>query len=83
MPITRQQLEAPLQKLARSLDSTLHAQVGERVGFALLVFDFGDTGNVAYVSNAQRPEMIKALQEILAKWESGLSTDPRGPKAEG
>jgi hypothetical protein len=34
-------------------------------GFALLLFDFGEKGNIAYVSNANREDMIEALGELL------------------
>lgn len=32
-------------------------------GFLLMAFDFGDGGNLAYVSNAQRPDVLKVLEE--------------------
>ncbi len=39
----------------------------KNVGFALLMFDFGDAGNLAYVSNAKREDMIRAVEEWLTK----------------
>jgi hypothetical protein len=35
------------------------------VGFALLLFDFGGKGDIAYVSNANSEDMIEALDELL------------------
>lgn len=42
-----------------------------RLGFALLVFDFGDTGTMAYASNADRQDMIRALDECRRKLIEG------------
>lgn len=36
-------------------------------GFALLVFTFGGGGTMTYISNAQRADMVKAMQEFIAK----------------
>lgn len=37
-------------------------------GFSLLVFSFGDGGSMFYTSNAQREDMIRAMQEFIAKF---------------
>jgi hypothetical protein len=39
-------------------------------GFALLVFDFDTPGRMNYISNAQRSDMVNALKELIAKFES-------------
>jgi hypothetical protein len=80
---TRADLEAENRRLAGILDDYLKQRHGEAVGFTLFVFDFGDKGNIAYISNAQREDMIKATKEWLARLEAGLNTDPPGPRAEG
>lgn len=36
-------------------------------GFAFLMFDFGDVGNIAYLSNAKRGDMVKVLEELIGK----------------
>ena len=36
----------------------------EKVGFCLLLFDFGEGGNCTYVSNADRADMRAALREF-------------------
>ncbi len=40
-----------------------------------MIFDFGDVGTFAYSSNAQRAEMITALEELVAK----LKAPPKRP----
>lgn len=42
------------------------------VGYALLFFDFGEGGNLAYMSNGDREDMVKALEELLERWR-GIS----------
>jgi hypothetical protein len=37
------------------------------MGFALMLFDFGEGGEFFYASNAHRTDMIKMLQEALVK----------------
>lgn len=39
------------------------------VGFTLLVFDFGEKGDVAYVSNGRRADVLKLLKEHVAHME--------------
>lgn len=83
--IERRKLEAAAQQVASALDEALPKMLGvtERVGFMLLVFEFGPRGNLAYISNAQREAMITAVREWLARQEAGLTTDPPGPRTQG
>lgn len=59
-----------MEELARTLDAVLPelTSSGKRLGFAVLVFDFGDGGNMQWCSNAKREDMIAALRELLGKW---------------
>ena len=49
------------------------AKVGEKIGvhlppgfgFALILFDFGERGNLAYMSNGEREDMLRVLQELI------------------
>ena len=60
-------------------------------GFALFFFDFGDKPGrrLEYISNAQRPDVLRALKEFIAKQESAdvygkhLGDDPPPIKLEG
>lgn len=42
-------------------------------GIALLAFDFGKEGQMSWISNGQREDMIKALREMANRLESGLA----------
>jgi len=39
------------------------------VGFAIILFDYGDGGSCAYASNGNRQDMIKLLREMTEKLE--------------
>jgi len=68
MTVTKAQLEGPLRQIAAALEETLPTMIGvdEPIGFAVFLFDFGETGSLAYVSNAKREDMIAAVKEWLA-----------------
>src|SRR5690349_2274450 len=60
------------QAIAQGLDEVLNGeQHPKKIGFAVFVFEFGKTsgGQVNYVSNAERKEMITAVREWLARAE--------------
>ena len=63
----------------------LHHKLGHEVGLTVFVFEFveADYGNIAYISNAQRADMIEAVRVWLARMDAELVTDPPGPKAKG
>ena len=72
--ILKEKLEFSARAIAMAIDEQLEEWAGTKVGFALLIFDFGEDGNLAWVSNAEREDMIKALQEFIEK--EGISISP-------
>jgi hypothetical protein len=71
-----------LEKASRDVMGYLLHVLGKNVGLAVFVFEFGTGKNLAYVSNAKRADMIAGVKEWLARVESGLDTDPPGPRAQ-
>lgn len=65
--IAREDVENAARELGLALSKSLEKRAGEPVGFALLVFDFGDGGSLAYMSNAERTGVIKAMKEFLQR----------------
>jgi hypothetical protein len=54
--------------MGRAIGESIDGLFGpRRAGYALLLFDFGDSGSMAYASNGKREDMIKALAELLVK----------------
>jgi len=71
---------ALMQSLASALDGVLNGEdkgADRKVGFTLLLFNFGDEGRVNYVSNADRADMLASLKALVARFE-GRMTDQRG-----
>lgn len=56
-----------LEEVSREVAELIASAMPPGVGFALLVFDFGEGGNLAWMSNAERPSMIAAVREWLDK----------------
>lgn len=69
-----------LEQLSRELIGYAIHKLGKRIGVTLFVFELGDRGNCAYISNADRDDMIGVIREWLARQEAGLATDPPGPR---
>lgn len=66
---TQIQVRLVLETQCRFLADLVAANLPREQGFALFLFDFGDGGNCAYVSNAQRETMIAAVRQWLARQE--------------
>jgi hypothetical protein len=80
MPTTKQ-LQRELPGIMRALEETLADIHGERIGATIFVFELSkDHGtNLAYISNAERPDMIAAVKAWLARAEAALPGDPSDP----
>jgi hypothetical protein len=67
-------MEREGQKIARVLDEALNPipwhTGNKKNGFCLFLFSF-EGPEMTYVSNAQRPGIIKLLEETLARWKKG------------
>lgn len=50
-------------KAMKKMAKKVGAMLPEEFGYVILVFPFHDVGTANYISNAQRPDMIKALRE--------------------
>lgn len=59
--------EPELREVAKDIGRKIGANLPEGVGFALLVFDFDGPGSLAWISNANRDDMLKALKEFMQK----------------
>jgi hypothetical protein len=59
-------IEARLNEIGNRLRAYLE---GTGHGFALLIFSFGEEGNMFYTSNAQREDICNAMREFIAKHE--------------
>jgi hypothetical protein len=73
-PFRLQVRNPELEKLLGEIGSILkmaceqHSSPERKYGFALLIFDFGIGGDLFYTSNAQREDMVRLMQEFIAKF---------------
>ena len=57
-----------MNQLAGAVDDFFnHGKYPKSVGFAMLLFNFGEPERVNYISNCDRADMIKAMREFLAR----------------
>lgn len=64
------EFESYLSDLVHTLDKVLEEDCGHRIGFALFCFEFNKPGISNYISNANRNDMIEALEETLKRFKN-------------
>lgn len=74
---TPQDERRALEEANRLIADMVSDLLPEGVGFALMLFHFGEGGFMSYVSNARREDMIRALEEQLERFRSGTA-DTKG-----
>lgn len=75
MALDPQKLEE-LEERARAIGGLIGVGCDDfGVGFALVMFEWGDGGWLTYISNGQRADMIRALRECADKIEGGLTAE--------
>jgi hypothetical protein len=55
------------EAMLKEIGQLLRSACPKGYGFSLLIFTFGPGGNMFYSSNAQREDMIRAMQEFIEK----------------
>ena len=58
-----------LESLAAKVGGELKTKMPTGTGFIVLVFDFGEAGNLAYMSTCERREAIAVMREWIRKME--------------
>lgn len=61
--------------LAKTLDEIFNGEArgsDRKIGFALLVYEFGKEGRLNYIGNGKRANMLCALKELVARWEGRM-----------
>lgn len=78
MAVDLSKLEAKAREIGKLISRAIDDAVGPgKAGFALFMFDYGEGGNMTWLSSARREDAIKAMREWLAKVEA------EGPGARG
>ena len=55
------------EKYLKEIGETIKTGLPANMGFALLMFDYGEGGAMFYLSSAQREDMLKAMREFMEK----------------
>jgi hypothetical protein len=63
----RLRLEKVTREIGGIIGDAVRQTAGPGVGFCLMLFDFGPRGALSYLSNAERDDMIKVLDEFKTR----------------
>jgi hypothetical protein len=66
----RDEQRMALEKTCANIGHMLADIMPPGTGFVFAMFDFGDDGNMAYLSNAEREGMMKMLTELVTKLQT-------------
>ena len=69
--------EDSMKELGRFIEKKLTVDGGKKVGFCLILFEFGaaNAGRVNYLSNAQRKDIAPLLMEMSARFSGTPSAE--------
>lgn len=56
------------EEALKRIGESIREAVPSGMGFALFLFDFGDKGNMFYISNSTRQDMAATLRDFLEKF---------------
>jgi hypothetical protein len=73
-PAVLREMESDARSLAQLLDTGLNPDGERKAGFGLLIFSF-EGSELTWISNAERSDMIRMFEELLAKWKRGDMND--------
>lgn len=63
-------------------DQAIKFLANNGIGVTIFAFTF-QPGAIAYISSANREDMVRSLKEFVAMQEAGLATEPRGERGQG
>lgn len=69
-----------LQQICRAVEGIVAEVAGERMGIALIVTPLSRGGDLQYVSNCNREDMMRQLRTLLATWDAGMTDIPSHQK---
>ena len=57
------------EKALKGIGESIGKNLPKNMGFTLFIYDYGDGGNMFYMSSAKREDMLKAMKEFISKQE--------------
>lgn len=74
------ELMAKIEAKARVIGEGIHAVLPGGWGFVLLLAQFGEKGQISYISDCNRADTIKVLRQMADKLAKGHGKDPVRPE---
>jgi hypothetical protein len=68
-----------MEELAPKIGRVVESMLPPSTGFCLLLFDWGEKGNLTYLANCKRENMMRILREAADQIEKGLNKHPKAP----
>ena len=69
-----------IEELMKRIADTIADRMPPGWGFNLMLFEYGDGGSLFYISRAQRQDIIKVMQEFIARQSIVETSPPRRPQ---
>jgi len=71
--LTEEEVDRISMQLTGTINDVIEVAAGGpgRLGFALLLFEFGRAGTKTFASNAQRDDVIRVLEGLLGELRGG------------
>jgi len=66
-PDTFEIKNARIEGILHGLGAEINKALPKGMGFTLLLFDFGKGGNLFYISNGHKEDVIKTMEEFIKK----------------
>ena len=70
-----EKLEEQVKEKLQDIGKMIKNELPEGFGFALLSFYFNAEGQLMYVSNAKREDVVKAMEEFIEKTKENYGND--------
>ena len=74
----RPKMTAKHRKAGERLAKIIGKALPDGAGFALLIVDYGDSGNLSWISNVERDDMIATMKDFIAASEGRAHAAPKG-----
>ena len=71
----QEEIEEIVKSRLQSIAEKVNNELPTGFGFVVLSFAFGNQGQMMYVSNANREDIVKAMKEWIEKTENNYGND--------
>lgn len=73
--MNREQVEEKVKGKMQTIARKVKEELPKNWGFIVLTFEFGEKGQLVYVSDADRKDVIEVMKEFIEKTEQNYGND--------